>query len=78
MKFYTVGYGGRHPSELVQLLREHGVRTVVDVRAVPRGSMGAYTKAKSPEKGIERLLSQAEIGYRSEMALGNPWMREPD
>jgi hypothetical protein len=31
MKIYTLGYGGRDPSELLQLLADHGIRTDVEV-----------------------------------------------
>ncbi len=72
MTFYTIGYGGRRPDEFVDLLASHGVRTVVDVRIRPdRASMGAYSRARSPDRGIERLLSDRGLGYRSILELGN-------
>lgn len=74
MKFFTIGYGGRSPAELVALLKEHRVATVVDVRIEPtRASMGSFVRAKSPEKGIQRLLGEAGIGYVSAPRLGNPF-----
>lgn len=77
--FFTIGYGGRAPEEFVGLLRAHGVRTVADVRIKPeRASMGAYTKAKTADKGIERLLSEAGIGYRSLPELGNVFLDMKD
>jgi uncharacterized protein (DUF488 family) len=79
MKLYTIGYGGRNPQELIDMLKAKGVRTVVDIRLRPdRASMGVWTKAKSPDKGIEKLLSQNEIGYRSLIELGNIFLEHDD
>ena len=72
MKFYTIGYGGRLPEELAGLLVARGVRSVADVRIRPdRASMGAFVKARTPDKGIEKLLSERGIAYRSFLELGN-------
>jgi hypothetical protein len=63
MKVYTVGYGGRYLDSFVAQLVAAGVRAVVDVRLLPdRACMSAYVKAKSPDKGTERLLGAAGIG----------------
>jgi uncharacterized protein (DUF488 family) len=72
LKFYTIGYGGRVPAEFASLLVFHGVRSIADVRIHPeRASMGAYVKARTPEKGIEKLLADHGIAYRSILELGN-------
>jgi uncharacterized protein (DUF488 family) len=72
MTFYTVGYGGRAPAEFAKLLVAHGVRAVADVRIHPdRASMGVYVKARTADKGIEKLLRDRGIAYRSILELGN-------
>ena len=75
MKFYTIGYGGRLPEDFASLLVQHGVRSVADVRIRPdRASMGAFVRARTPDKGIERLLSERGIFYRSILELGNMFL----
>ena len=74
-KFFTIGYGGRKPEELLQLLSDNSVKAIVDVRLRPdKAHMGSFVKAKSAEKGIERLLSTGGIEYYSLVELGNVFM----
>jgi len=75
MKFYTIGYGGRKPQDFVALLKQNAIKTVVDVRLYPSsGGLGIYKKAKDLNKGIQGLLSIANIKYISLIELGNNFM----
>jgi uncharacterized protein (DUF488 family) len=72
MKFYTIGYGGRKPQEFLDLLKQKGVKVIIDVRLRPdHSSMGSYAKAKSHDKGIQKLLATVGIEYISVLELGN-------
>lgn len=72
MKVFTTGYGGRNKEDFLALMRDNGICTIVDVRLRPdRASMGIWVKAKTSDKGLEKWLSEAGIGYRSLIELGN-------
>lgn len=72
MQVYTIGYGGRMPEELLELLKARGVQAVVDVRLRPdRSAMGVYAKAKDPSKGIAHVLAGAGIQYFAFVEMGN-------
>jgi hypothetical protein len=69
-KLFTIGYGNTKPKEFPNLLKRHGIKTIIDVRLRPnRASMGSYVKAKTADKGIVALLSGAGIDYRHEPDL---------
>jgi uncharacterized protein (DUF488 family) len=79
MTFYTIGYGGRPPEEFLDLLSDHQIRSIADVRIRPdRASMGAYTRARTPDKGIERLLAERGIAYFPILELGNLFFERED
>jgi uncharacterized protein (DUF488 family) len=79
MKFFTLGYGGRKPHELLDILRTAGVKTLVDVRLVPqRAYLGVFSRQKNPASGIEGLLGREGIAYLSLETLGNPFREHED
>jgi uncharacterized protein (DUF488 family) len=78
-KFFTIGYGGRTPTEFANLLKASGVTLIVDIRLRPhRAYMGIFSKTKSSDKGIEKLLASVGIGYVSLPELGNPFLNDPE
>jgi uncharacterized protein (DUF488 family) len=79
-KYYTIGYGGWAPQDFLDALIARGVTTIVDVRLRPdRAYRGTWVKAKTPEKGIERLLASEGIKYAGNPELfGNPFIDVAD
>lgn len=79
MTIHTIGYGGRGREDFIELLQRHEIRMLVDVRLRPdRASMGIWVKAKTADKGIEKMLTDVGIGYRSLLELGNIFLDFPD
>lgn len=66
-KLWTIGYEGRTQPELIARLREAGVRTVADVRAVTSSRRAGFSKTV-----LAASLSEAGIGYVHLRGLGTP------
>jgi len=66
--FFTLGYTGRKTGEIIVLLREHGVRTLVDVRQNP---VSMYRPELS-KRNLALLLAQQGINYTHLPELGVP------
>jgi len=66
--FFTLGYTGRKTSEILVLLRERGVRTLVDVRQNP---VSMYRPELS-KRNLARLLTEQGLNYVHLPELGVP------
>jgi uncharacterized protein (DUF488 family) len=63
---YTIGHSNRPIDEFIELLREHGIERVLDIRTVPKSR-------HNPQFGQDQLpasLAQAGIGYEYIRELG--------
>jgi ParB family chromosome partitioning protein len=69
---YTVGYRGRSPEELIELLKRHGIKVLVDVRHGKRARKGF-----SPTD-LRKRLEEHDMIYISMPSLGvSRIVREP-
>jgi uncharacterized protein (DUF488 family) len=73
MKINTVGHGTRPAEELVAVLLEADVQTVVDVRRFP----GSRRNPQFGRSALEATLAEAGIGYRHAEELGGRLSGEP-
>ena len=58
-RIYTVGHSTRSAEELVELLRAHGIQTLVDIRTVPRSRKNPQFNQDT----LPRTLAKADIRY---------------
>jgi uncharacterized protein (DUF488 family) len=70
---YTIGHGRRPVEELLELLGEAGVRTLVDVRRFP----GSRRNPQFNREALAASLAEAGIAYRHAVELGGRRSGEP-
>jgi uncharacterized protein (DUF488 family) len=63
---WTIGHGTRPIGELIAMLRDAGVRTLVDVRRFP----ASRHNPQFNRRAVADALAAAGIGYRHEVELG--------
>lgn len=64
-RLWTIGYEGRTPESVVDLLTRSGVHHVVDVRELPLSRKKGFSK-----QGLRDLLAQHRIDYTHKPELG--------
>ena len=74
LPFFTIGHSTRTIEEFVHLLRAAGVRTVVDIRTVPR----SRTNPQYNMDTLPQTLAEFQITYEHIAALGGLRPRNPD
>jgi uncharacterized protein (DUF488 family) len=63
----TIGYEGATPDRLVAALKEAGIATLVDVRAIANSRRPGFAK-----RALSASMAEAGIGYLHLPALGTP------
>ena len=66
--FFTIGYAGRTTDEILAALKQHGVRTLVDIRQNP---VSMYRPELS-KSNLARLLDRHDMCYAHIRELGVP------
>jgi uncharacterized protein (DUF488 family) len=73
VRIWTIGHGARPLDELVAMLRDTGVRTLVDVRRFP----GSRRNPQFNQPALAGALEQAGLAYRHAVELGGRLSGEP-
>jgi uncharacterized protein (DUF488 family) len=73
MHAFTAGHGIRPLTELIDTLREAGVRTLVDVRRFP----ASRRNPQFNQRPLQEALDEAGIAYRHALELGGRRSGEP-
>jgi len=68
---HTIGHSTRPIGEFIELLRRHGIDTLVDIRTVPKSRHNPQFE----QRRLERSLDDAGIEYRYVASLGG--LRRP-
>jgi uncharacterized protein (DUF488 family) len=66
-RIFTIGYEGATLDPFIDTLANAGVKTLIDVRAVPASRKPGFSK-----RGLAAALAQRGIGYRHLQRLGTP------
>jgi uncharacterized protein (DUF488 family) len=66
LPIYTVGHSTRSGKEFIELLLNHGIEAVVDIRSYP----GSRRHPQFAKEELERSLSGVGVPYRHEPSLG--------
>ncbi len=74
VRFATIGHSNRSPQTVIDMLREAGIRLLIDVRSFPKSRRNPdFNHDTFPQS-----LADHQIGYRHMLALGGRRPKQPE
>lgn len=68
MKLYTIGFTQKRAETFFELLRQHGVKRLVDIRVSPDGQLSGFAKKDDLPFLLDRLADGCAYVHMSELA----------
>ncbi len=68
MKLYTIGFTQKRAETFFELLRQNGVRRLVDIRINPGGQLSGFAKQEDLPYLLDRLADGCQYVYLPELA----------
>lgn len=68
MRLYTIGFTQKRAATFFGLLREHGVRRLVDIRLKPEGQLAGFAKKDDLPYFLRELAAGCEYVHRPDLA----------
>lgn len=68
MKLYTIGFTQKRAEVFFELLRQHGIKRLVDIRVSPDGQLAGFTKKDDLPYFLDRLVDGCQYLHLPELA----------
>ncbi len=68
MKLYTIGFTQKRAETFFELLRQNGIRRLVDIRISPDGQLSGFAKKDDLPYFLDRLADGCQYVYMPELA----------
>lgn len=68
MKIYTIGFTQKRAQDFFELLREHGVQRVIDIRLNPNGQLAGFARGDDLPYFLAHLAAGCQYVYMPELA----------
>ena len=76
MKIYTIGFTQKRAETFFELLRQHGIRRLVDIRVSPDGQLSGFAKKDDLPYFLSRLADGCTYVHMPELAPTKEILRE--
>ncbi len=68
MKIYTIGFTQKSAETFFELLRQHNVRRLIDIRLKPNGQLAGFAKQSDLPYFLNKLVDGCQYIYMPELA----------